>query len=378
MDYRSLGRTGIMVSPLCLGAMMFGPWGEPDHDESAAHHPPRARRRHQLRRHRRRLLPGRVGGDRRQGPGRRAARRRRPGHQVPRPDGRRPMGERRRRPEPAGQLAALDRPRGREQPAPAADRLDRPLPGAPARAGDRRRGDAVRAHRPAAPGQDPRLRLVDLPRAPDGARRSGSPSAGAWAASSPSSRRTRSWSAASRPTCCRSPSSTGWACCPWSPLAGGWLSGGTARARTSPESNRGQADARAATTCPARTTRPSSRPPTQLAVLAEEAGLSASSTWRWPSCSQHPAVTAPIIGPRTMEQLESQLGAADVDAHRRRARPDRRDRAARRDALARRPGLRPAGAHRPVPAPPPDGLSRRRGPRGSGPGHRGRRGPTLR
>ena len=27
---------------------------------------------------------------------------------------------------------------------------------------------------------------------------------------------------------------------------------------------------------------------------------------------EHPAVTAPIIGPRTMEQLESQLGAADV------------------------------------------------------------------
>ena len=27
---------------------------------------------------------------------------------------------------------------------------------------------------------------------------------------------------------------------------------------------------------------------------------------------EHPAVTAPIIGPRTMEQLESQLAAADV------------------------------------------------------------------
>ena len=27
---------------------------------------------------------------------------------------------------------------------------------------------------------------------------------------------------------------------------------------------------------------------------------------------QHPAVTAPIIGPRTMEHLESQLGAVDV------------------------------------------------------------------
>lgn len=30
MDYRPLGRTGMMVSPLCLGAMMFGEWGEPD------------------------------------------------------------------------------------------------------------------------------------------------------------------------------------------------------------------------------------------------------------------------------------------------------------------------------------------------------------
>src|ERR671935_630785 len=34
MDKRTLGRTGIQVSPLCLGAMMFGAWGNPDHDES--------------------------------------------------------------------------------------------------------------------------------------------------------------------------------------------------------------------------------------------------------------------------------------------------------------------------------------------------------
>jgi len=34
MDYRPLGRTGVHVSPLCLGAMMFGAWGNPDHDES--------------------------------------------------------------------------------------------------------------------------------------------------------------------------------------------------------------------------------------------------------------------------------------------------------------------------------------------------------
>src|SRR5215207_4224997 len=34
MDYRPLGRTGVRVSPLCLGAMMFGAWGNPDHDDS--------------------------------------------------------------------------------------------------------------------------------------------------------------------------------------------------------------------------------------------------------------------------------------------------------------------------------------------------------
>jgi aryl-alcohol dehydrogenase-like predicted oxidoreductase len=34
MELRPLGRTGVQVSELCLGAMMFGAWGEPDHDES--------------------------------------------------------------------------------------------------------------------------------------------------------------------------------------------------------------------------------------------------------------------------------------------------------------------------------------------------------
>jgi aryl-alcohol dehydrogenase-like predicted oxidoreductase len=36
MEYRNLGRTGVKVSPLCLGAMMFGAWGNPDHDDSVA------------------------------------------------------------------------------------------------------------------------------------------------------------------------------------------------------------------------------------------------------------------------------------------------------------------------------------------------------
>ncbi|HUC04054.1 MAG TPA: aldo/keto reductase, partial [Acidimicrobiales bacterium] len=33
MEYRTLGRTGVKVSPLCLGAMMFGAWGTTDHEE---------------------------------------------------------------------------------------------------------------------------------------------------------------------------------------------------------------------------------------------------------------------------------------------------------------------------------------------------------
>ena len=36
MEHRQLGRTGVSVSKFCLGAMMFGAWGNPDHDESIA------------------------------------------------------------------------------------------------------------------------------------------------------------------------------------------------------------------------------------------------------------------------------------------------------------------------------------------------------
>ena len=34
MEHRPLGRTGVRVSALCLGAMMFGEWGTKDHNES--------------------------------------------------------------------------------------------------------------------------------------------------------------------------------------------------------------------------------------------------------------------------------------------------------------------------------------------------------
>ena len=66
----------------------------------------------------------------------------------------------------------------------------------------------------------------------------------------------------------------------------------------------------------------------------------------------HPAVTAAIIGPRTMEQLESQLPAADVVLDDGAARPDRRDRPARHQHQSRadggwaNPALEPAARRR--------------------------------
>jgi aryl-alcohol dehydrogenase-like predicted oxidoreductase len=36
MEYRPLGRTGMKVSALCFGAAMLGAWGEPDHDAAIA------------------------------------------------------------------------------------------------------------------------------------------------------------------------------------------------------------------------------------------------------------------------------------------------------------------------------------------------------
>lgn len=97
---------------------------------------------------------------------------------------------------------------------------------------------------------------------------------------------------------------------PWSPLAGGWLTGRWRKGQDAPESSR-------AKRMPARYDL--SNPDNQrkldaaedLAVLAEEAGVTLVHL-ALAFVLQHPAVTAPIVGPRTMEQLESQLGAVDV------------------------------------------------------------------
>ena len=108
------------------------------------------------------------------------------------------------------------------------------------------------------------------------------------------------------PTCQR----YGMGVIPWSPLAGGWLSGAYRRDAELPQSRR-------ADRIPRRydVTMPENQRKLeiadQLAKLAQEAGLSLVHV-AIAFVLRHPAVTAAIIGPRTMEHLESQLGAADV------------------------------------------------------------------
>lgn len=92
---------------------------------------------------------------------------------------------------------------------------------------------------------------------------------------------------------------------PWSPLAGGWLTGKFRKGQDAPDTNRArmrpeqfQDDVKLEAV-------------EQLNLLAEDAGIPIIHL-ALAFVMQHPGVTAPIIGPRTMEQLESQVGAVDV------------------------------------------------------------------
>jgi aryl-alcohol dehydrogenase-like predicted oxidoreductase len=110
------------------------------------------------------------------------------------------------------------------------------------------------------------------------------------------------------PTCRRH----GMGVIPWSPLAGGWLSGRYRLGADAP-----QHGSRRTQMMPDRFDL--SRPENQrkleaadaLAQLAEQSGMTLIEL-ALAFVIRHPAVTAAIIGPRTMEHLESQLTAADV------------------------------------------------------------------
>ncbi len=97
---------------------------------------------------------------------------------------------------------------------------------------------------------------------------------------------------------------------PWSPLAGGWLSGRYRKGAELPVSSR-------STRVPGHfdLARPVNiaklEAVEQLALLAQEAGLSLVHL-ALAFVLEHPAITSAIIGPRTLEQLESQLDAVKV------------------------------------------------------------------
>jgi len=98
---------------------------------------------------------------------------------------------------------------------------------------------------------------------------------------------------------------------PWSPLAGGWLSGRYRKGGDSPgESRRAQMiPSRYDMSLPGNQAKLEAAD--ALGSLADEAGISLIEM-ALAFVINHPAVTAAIIGPRTMEQLESQLPAAEA------------------------------------------------------------------
>jgi aryl-alcohol dehydrogenase-like predicted oxidoreductase len=98
---------------------------------------------------------------------------------------------------------------------------------------------------------------------------------------------------------------------PWSPLAGGWLSGAWRKGQDAPASTRAQRlPGRYDLSLPANQRKLDAVE--ALALLAEEADVPLIHL-AIAFVIRHPAVTAAIIGPRTMEQLRSQLGAERVE-----------------------------------------------------------------
>jgi aryl-alcohol dehydrogenase-like predicted oxidoreductase len=108
------------------------------------------------------------------------------------------------------------------------------------------------------------------------------------------------------PTCLRH----GMGVIPWSPLAGGWLSGRWRKGAELPTSSRAERlPERFDLSLPGNQAKLEAAD--ALAQLAEDTGMTLIEL-AIAFVLRHPAVTAAIIGPRTMEQLESQLTAADV------------------------------------------------------------------
>jgi aryl-alcohol dehydrogenase-like predicted oxidoreductase len=97
---------------------------------------------------------------------------------------------------------------------------------------------------------------------------------------------------------------------PWSPLAGGWLSGRHRRGDEQPRSIR-EARLPARFDLESQTNAAKLEAAFQLGDLADQVGIPLVHL-ALAFVLEHPGVTSAIIGPRTMQQLESQLAAVDV------------------------------------------------------------------
>jgi aryl-alcohol dehydrogenase-like predicted oxidoreductase len=154
MDFRPLGRTGVSVSQLCLGAMMFGAFGNPDHDDAVKiiH----------------KALDAGINfidtadsysaGESEEILGKALAGGRREGVVLAVKFG---VPFRRFGPQPSRSVAAVDHRSGRGLAAPASDRLDRPLSSGCSRSEHRYRRDPRRPVRSRPGRQDPLLRCVE-------------------------------------------------------------------------------------------------------------------------------------------------------------------------------------------------------------------------
>jgi aryl-alcohol dehydrogenase-like predicted oxidoreductase len=300
MNHRPLARTGVQVSPLCLGAMMFGGWGNPDHDDSIKiiH----------------RALDAGI-------------------NFIDTAD----VYSRGESEEIVGKALA-----GRRDDVVLATKVHGTMGDDPNQFGNSRRWiirevedslrrlktdyiDLYQIHRPE-PGTDIEETLGALSDLvhQGKVRYLGSSTFPAsqiveaqWAARErglerfvceqpPYSLLARAVEADVLPTCLRH----GMGVIPWSPLAGGWLSGKWRKGADAPQSTRAERmPARYDLSDPANQRKLDAAD--ALGKLADEAGMTLIQM-ALAFVINHPAVTAAIIGPRTMEQLESQLGAEEV------------------------------------------------------------------
>ena len=301
MEQRQLGRTGVSVSQFCLGTMMFGSWGNPDHDDSV------------------RIIQAALDA----------------GINFIDTADVYGAGE-------SEEIVGKALTGGRRDDVVLATKFHNPMGEDPNRRGNSRRWvmraveeslrrlgtdwiDLYQVHRPD-PGTDIEetlSALTDLVRAGK-VRYIGSSTFPAsqiveaqWAARDrhlerfvteqpPYSILVRGIEADVLPTCARH----GMAVMSYSPLAGGWLSGRWRRDTGQQESSRaGRLPERFDLSNPFNQRKLDAVE--ELAQLAEQAGLTLIQL-AIAFAKAHPAITSPLIGPRTMEQLETQLAAADV------------------------------------------------------------------